>query len=65
MGSHQNNMGRKKKLMTVMETIISYIGTPNDPVGWVIVICFAGVTFIMLLEMIVYALWKVSTVQIG
>lgn len=51
--------------MTVMETIITYVGTPNDPIGWVVVITFAGVTFIMLLEMVVYALWKVSSVQIG
>ena len=51
--------------MTVMETIIEYVGTPNDPVGRVIVICFAGITFIMMLEMVVYALWKVSTFRIS
>lgn len=51
--------------MTIMETIVEYIGTPNDPVGWVIIICFAGITFLILLEGFMYMLWKFSTGRFG
>ena len=51
--------------MSVMSIIIEYIGIPNDPIGWTIAITVASITFLVLLEGLMYMIWKSSTVSIG
>lgn len=51
--------------MSMVEVIVSYIGIPNDPIGWAIVLTIAAVLFMMIIQGIMYMAWKAATTRIS
>ena len=60
-----NYVGRSKALMTIMESRQSWVGTPVNFSGSVIIEAVSTITFILLLEGIMYMMWKYSTSRFG
>ena len=58
-------MGREETLMSMVEIIIAYMGVPNDPIGWAIVLTIAAIMFMMIVLGILYMAWKAATTRIS
>ena len=51
--------------MSMVEIIIAYMGVPNDPIGWAIVLTIAAIMFMMIIMGILYMAWKAATTRIS